>query len=279
MEAPGSPSRPRTVAILSDVHGNLAALRAVLADVTAREIDEIVVGGDLVGFGAQQNEVIDLLVARGAVLVRGNHEQDYVVPYSDPLIRARWRADPRLVSLCWSLDNLGPERTALLGALPEQYWLDEATLVVHGSPRYIRDAVLAETPEAELVAMFATPDASLIFVGHTHHPVIRSFPGRRIVNVGSVGAPLHGDPRASYAVAERARTGWVVELCKVDYDVEAAIAAYDDGLRAVDSGFVEIMARQLRTGRPYLGGWIKLRATVADAELPNALARYLAEHP
>ena len=90
----------RTVAILSDIHGNLPALQAVLADVAARGINEIVVGGDLVGFGAQQNAVIDLLLARGAVLVRGNHEQDYVVPYGDPLIRARWRADPRLVSLC-----------------------------------------------------------------------------------------------------------------------------------------------------------------------------------
>jgi hypothetical protein len=65
----------------------------------------------------------------------------------------------------------------------------------------------------------------------------------------------------------------------VEYDVEAAIIAYGDGLRAVDGGFVEIMTRQLRTGRPYLGGWLRVRSAVADADLPAALARYLAEHP
>lgn len=279
MAALGASPSTRTVAILSDVHGNLPALRAVLMNVAARGIDEVIVAGDLVGFGARQNEVIDLLVAHGATLVRGNHEQDYVVPYGDPLVRARWQADPRLVSLCWPLDRLGPERTALLGNLPDRHWLDDATLVVHGSTRHIRDAVLAETPEAELEAMFAATTASLIFVGHTHRPVVRAITGQRIVNVGSVGAPLHGDPQASFAVAEHTGSGWDVELCRVKYDVEAAIAAYDDGLRAVDSGFVEIMARQLRTGRPYLGGWLRLRSSVADADLPSALARYLAEHP
>jgi hypothetical protein len=65
----------------------------------------------------------------------------------------------------------------------------------------------------------------------------------------------------------------------VAYDIEAAIAVYGNGLREADPGFVEIMSRQLRTGRSYLGGWLRLRAGIPDGELPAALERYLAENP
>lgn len=269
------------VAILSDVHGNLSALEAVLADIAARGVTEVVVAGDLVGFGANPNEVVDLLITRGVTLVRGNHEHEYVAPYADRQTRARWRADPRLASMCWYLDRLGPERGAFLAALPERHWLDEATAIVHGSPRHIRDAVLAGTDEAELDAMFAGTPATAAFVGHTHRPVIRTTAQRRVVNVGSVGAPLDGDPRAAYVLAERSVAAppgaWTSTVVRVPYDVERAIAAYDNGLRAADPGFAAVMARLLRAGQDYLGPWLRLRASLPEDELGAALERYLAE--
>ncbi len=182
----------RTVAILADVHGNLPALEAVLADVDARGIGEIVVAGDLVGFGAGPNAVVDRLVGSGATLIRGNHEADYVGGYADPATRAAWRADPGLAGMCWYLDRLGSRRAALLTALPDRHWLDPATLVTHGSPRHIRDSVLTETPAEDLAAMFDAEFPRLTFVGHTHLPVIRAVPWGRVVNVGSVGAPRGG---------------------------------------------------------------------------------------
>jgi predicted phosphodiesterase len=275
-------SATRTVAILADVHGNLPALEAVLADVAARGIREVVVAGDLVGFGADPNAVVDRLVARGATLVLGNHEAEYVGGYADPATRTAWRADPDLTSMCWYLDRLGTARAALLTALPDRHWLDPATLVTHGSPRHVRDSVRAETPEDELAAMFAPAPPRLAFVGHTHLPLIRDEPWGRVVNVGSVGAPL-GDPRATYAVATRAPGApdgdWAVALARVPYDVAAAIAAYAGGMGDADPAFAALLGRQLRTGRPVFRSWLRLRATLAPADWPAALARFLAGEP
>ncbi len=197
----------RSVAILADVHGNLPALEAVLADVAARGIDEVVVAGDLVGFGASPNAVVDRLVDPGATLIRGNHETDYVGGHADPATRAAWRANPDLGSLLWYLDRLGDNRAALLAALPDRHWLDPATLITHGSPRHNRDSVTAGTLDADLAAVFGPATPRLAFVGHTHVPLLQSTPWGRVINVGAVGAPLE-DPRAAYAVATRAGGGW-----------------------------------------------------------------------
>ena len=271
----------RTVAVLADVHGNLPALEAVLADLAARGIGEVVVAGDLVGFGARPNAVVDRLVALGATLIRGNHEEDYVGGYADPATRVAWRANPERAALCWYLDRLGPARTARLTALPDRHWLDPATLVIHGSPRHVRDAIRPDTSDHALAAMFAGTPARLTFSGHTPRPVVRAAPYGRAVNVGSVGDPLDGDPRAAYAVATRAAGtpdgDWAVAIVRVAYDVEAAIAAYADGMGAADPTFLALMARQLRTGRRYLVPWLELSATLAPEERTAALARFLAD--
>ena len=272
----------RAVAILADVHGNLPALEAVLADVEARGIREVVVAGDLVGFGADPKAVVDRLVVRGARLVLGNHEAEYVGGYSDPATRADWRRDPDRTAMLWYLDRRGPDRAALLTALPAAHWLDPATLVTHGSPRHIRDAIRDDTPDADLAAMFAGVPARLTFSGHTHRPVLRATPYGRAVNVGSVGDPLDGDPRAAYAVATRppgaADGDWAVTIARVPYDIEAAIAAYAGGMGDADPAFAVLMARQLRTGDRYLVPWRQLSATLRPAERPAALARFLADH-
>src|SRR5437763_975600 len=94
------------IAILSDIHGNAVALRAVLADLEAFGVDQIVVAGDLVGFGPSPDEVVDLLVARGARLIRGNHEKDYVAPFTTQELPADWRTSPDR-TLYWTIDRLG----------------------------------------------------------------------------------------------------------------------------------------------------------------------------
>jgi len=270
----------RAVAVLADVHGNLPALEAVLADVAARGIREIVVAGDLVGFGASPNAVVDRLVASGATLIRGNHEADYVGGYADPARRAAWREDPDLANMCWYLDRLGPARAALLTALPDRHWLDPATLITHGSPRHLRDSVRADTPDDALAAMFAPAPPRLAFVGHTHVPLIREVPWGRVVNVGSVGAAF-GDRRATYALATRAAGAadgdWAVARARVDYDIEAAIAAYDEGMGAADPTFAALMACHLRTGRRVFQDWSRARATRPPADWPAALTRILAD--
>ena len=271
------------IAIMADIHANLAALRATLTDMAAQGATRIVVAGDLVGFGPEPNAVVDLLRERDATLVRGNHEQDYVGQYGQAATRAGWLADRRYASLCWYLDRLGPERSALLTALPQQLWLDASTVVTHGSPRHIRDGIKVGTSDESLQAMFAGSAATVSFVGHTHRQMIRTADGRTIVNVGSVGTPLDGDPRAAYVIATRsadaAAGSWGITPRRVAYNIEETIAAYDKGLRQVAPAFCAVMGHQLRTGQSVVGPWLRLSDGLCAEEEEEALARFLAEPP
>ena len=266
------------LALLADVHGNTPALRAVLTELDALGVGEIVVAGDMVGFGPEPDVVVDLLRERGARMIRGNHEKDYVAPYGTAAMPAWWATSPRLSFARWSMARIGAERRAYLAALPDRLDLDATASVFHGSPRHVRDAVLPWSDPADLAAMYAGDPCRLAFMGHTHRPAIHDLPERRLVNCGSVGLPLDGDPRACYVLADPA-DGWRVEHRRVAYDVEATIALYDDDLRGSDPGYVEIMARELRAGRDYFGPWLRYSDPLPESELPGALATYLAEHP
>jgi predicted phosphodiesterase len=287
------------LAVLADVHANEVALRAVLDEVDRLGVDGLVVAGDLSGFGPAPDVVTDLLRARRTRMIRGNHEKDYVAPYGTSAMPRHWPTSPRTASLCWNMERLGPERRAFLASLPDRLLIDEATLVVHGSPRHARDAVGADTPLEELEAMFAGESCRLAFSGHTHRPVIRDTPSRRYVNVGSVGLPLGGDNRAAYALIERngasapadgrsaarngrsaARDGWTVGIRRVAYDVEAAIAMH----RASGCGegwpdFLEVYARTLRSARDYLGPLLRATRDVPDEQYPAAARAFLDANP
>jgi predicted phosphodiesterase len=285
----------RSVALLADVHGNLVALHAVLADAAAAGADELVVIGDHVNRGPASAAVVDLLRARGAHLLRGNHEADYVAAYGTPAMPPAWTSGWGSGSFRWTMEGLGPARRAFLVGLPDRLWLDEATVAAHGSPLGVRGAVRADTPDARLAELLPAPPeppVQLAFVGHTHRPLVRDVaaglggqgrPACRFVNVGAVGNPLDGSPRASYILATPGPTGapgdWRLEPRRVAYDVEAAIAAFDGGMRAVDPEFSELIVRELRTGHPYLGPALRATEGLAQEAISAAIRRFLVTTP
>jgi hypothetical protein len=186
--------------------------------------------------------------------------------------------------MVWNMEMLGPERRAFLAGLPDRLLLDEATLVVHGSPRHVRDAVTAGTPLEELEAMFVGEECRLAFSGHSHRPVIRETATRRLVNVGSVGLSLGGVTSASFATGERDGAmppgAWHVELHRVDYDLEAAIAALAaSGCADEWPDFLEIYARTLRTGNDYLGRLLRATHDVPDERFFEAARAFLERTP
>jgi predicted phosphodiesterase len=279
---------PRRVAVLSDTHGHLQSLEAVLADARAAGAQEMVVAGDIVNFGPNSAEVVDLLRERGAQMIRGNHEVELVATYGTAAMPPQLALGPRFVLARWAIESLGAERRAFLSALPDYLLLDEATIVVHGSPRHVRDAVSAAKTDEELAQMWAGAPARVAFVGHTHRPLIRDLPAadggppHRFVNVGSAGINLDGDPRATYVLATSGPTGtpgdWQVEIRRVRYDVEAAVAAYDNGMRQSCPEMVELLVRQLRTGRSF-GPWLRTAVSLPDDQVIPSIHRFLAEHP
>ncbi len=217
-------------AILSDIHANLEALTAVLAD-AAERADAVLCLGDVVGYGADPDACIDLTGERCDAVVAGNH--DHAVTGSlDPA----WFNRHARAAVEWTRERLAVAPVAWLAALPLAREIDDATLV-HASPLRPEEWDYLIGAEDGFAA-FAAFTTRLCFVGHSHVPAVWSLgssgpdyaagpvdvaleAGRRyIVNVGSVGQPRDRDPRAAYALWDvAARRVWVR---RVAYDAAAA---------------------------------------------------------
>jgi diadenosine tetraphosphatase ApaH/serine/threonine PP2A family protein phosphatase len=243
--------------VLTDIHANLEALDACLADGRARGYDRVLVLGDLVGYGADPNAVVDRVQALDpAALVRGNHDKVACGLDQADGFNAVARSAAR-----WTLEVLIPEYRAWLAALPRGPQLvDELVEICHGSP-FDEDAYIFD----ELDALRALKVAArpLCLFGHTHYPVTFELSSggfdslsagsapeaqlalrpdaKYLVNPGSVGQPRDGDPRAAYAIVDVAERR--IELFRVRYPVEEAQA------KVIRAGLPEVLAQRLAVGR------------------------------
>jgi putative phosphoesterase len=233
------------LAILSDIHANLHALEAAWADVEARRPDRIYCLGDLVGYGAFPNEVVEFVRSHAIPTIMGNYDEGVGFDLDDCGCAYRG-ADERArgdASRTWSQAETRPENKEFLQSLPMQIRLEETRptlLLVHGSPRKINEYLYEDRPLATFERLAALAGTDLVVFGHTHRPYQRRVGKTLFVNAGSVGKPHDGDRRACYAILETARETRV-EFRRVDYDVAAAAAAVRRvGLPAA---FAEILER------------------------------------
>ena len=198
------------VAALSDIHGNLPALEAVLTEVEREDVDAIVVAGDTIS-GPWPAEVFDALTAAGAVFVRGNVDR-LALSGGEGAIGD------------WSATRLG-ERKAAVAEWPLTAKLTVRglgrVLVCHATPSSDERIYTRITPEPALLELLGGVDADVLVCGHTHVQYDRTLSnGPRIVNPGSVGMPYDGRAGAYWALL-----GPDVELRRTEYDVDGAIAA------------------------------------------------------
>jgi putative phosphoesterase len=201
------------VAAISDIHGNLPALEAVLAEVEREGVDAVVVPGDTVS-GPWAAEVFDLLREVDAIVVRGNADREVLE-----------RSDSFGQLAPWSADRLGASRLAAAGQWPLTTSLTVdgvgSVLVCHSTPSSDDPIYTRITPEGDLVELLGSVDADLLLSGHTHMQFDRKLEtGLRIVNPGSVGMPYEGERGAYWALL-----GPDVEFRRTEYDVEACVAA------------------------------------------------------
>ena len=200
------------VAAIADIHANLPALEAVLADVEREEVDAIVVVGDSVT-GPFAAETFDLLRAVDARFVRGNADRIEEVERFDES-QARW-----------SKQRLGADRLIEVAAWPLVLELEldglGRTLVCHSTPYSDEPIYTRITPDDQLTEVLGPVAADVLVCGHTHVQYDRRLPtGFRVVNPGSVGLPYEGRRGAFWAVL-----GPDVEMRRTEYDVDAAVAA------------------------------------------------------
>lgn len=209
------------LAVVSDIHGNLTALDAVIADLARRGVDRVVHGGDLALGGCRGAEVIDRIRELGWPGVVGNTDELLWRPEEQT---AQLQRAPKLAGLLRLLfeeyapatcGQIGPERLAWLRALPSQHRVGDV-LVLHASPGDLWRAPAADAAGETLLATYAPCDARTVVYGHIHRPYVRRLGATTVANSGSVGAPYDDDPRASYLLVEDGTAAVV----RVDYDVE-----------------------------------------------------------
>ncbi len=242
---------PAKYAIIGDIHGNLDALTAVVADTKKRGVTHYAFVGDLVGYNANPCECIDLVRELGGPVVRGNH--DHYCAQDQGEAAGFHPAAATVVD--WTRRQLRPDQMDFLRSLPYTLVLRDFTLV-HST---------LDTPEMwgyvfdkfEADANFAYQRTAVCFYGHTHVPIafekagdirfglysqIKQVMGRRyFINVGSVGQPRDGDPRSAYVVFEPAMG--LVELVRIEYDVASAQR------KILEAGLPERLAQRLAAGR------------------------------
>lgn len=231
------------LAIISDVHGNLHALDAVLDDIAGQGVDVTLALGDFLSGPFDAAGVADRLMALGAPAVRGNHDRYLAEGRDDD-----WHIDSFVRTL------LSPRHLDWLRALPPTAVHEGAVLLAHGTPRDDNtgwldgmegsNAVLLSREHIEREA--AGFPYEVLLCGHTHVPrLVKLGDGRIVVNPGSVGLPFDsGSPDAHYAIIEKRRAGWTASLNSIPYDYQAAAAlalerGYPKWAEVVTSGWVK----------------------------------------
>lgn len=218
------------VAVISDIHSNLPALREVLKEIEGMKI---FCCGDLVGYAAFPNEVIEVVKKKEIISILGNH--DHAVITGD----TSWFNPVAAAAVDWTRKEIKNENLDFLNSLPKLYEGD--FYMVHGSPRNQLDEYVSEDyPEKELLSFFRYTSKDTMILGHIHRPFIKKLGGKLMFNPGSVGQPRDLDPRAAYAVFDAAAKK--VEIKRVEYDIDEAADAI------INKGLPELLARRLYAG-------------------------------
>jgi putative phosphoesterase len=215
-----------TVAVITDIHGNLPALQAALERIDELGIDRVYCGGDLVGYGPRPDEVCALIAERGVPTIYGNYDYAiardlddcgcaYITPHDRELGQR---------SVEWTLAHTDQASKDFMRGLPFdlRFTVGETGVhLVHGSPRKVNEYLFEDKP-ARLYERLAGAETDPVLVfGHTHKPWVADFGGVRFVNCGSVGKPKDGDPRGAFAILRPAAGTVEVTIERVAYDADA----------------------------------------------------------
>jgi putative phosphoesterase len=230
--------------VISDIHGNLPALEAVVAELEREQVDELLCLGD-VALGPQPSETLGRVRALGCQVVMGNWDA-WVLDGFPEMQGEPWRRF--LEQGKWWARKLSSEDRAYIGTFQQRVELHvdgAAVLGFHGSPSSFDDMILATTPQEQLLRLLGGCEQPLLLCGHTHVQLLRVVEGRLLVNPGSVGLPFRGvplgepqliSPWAEYALVRIDDGRLSVDLRRTRYDVEG------------------MLRRTIESGAPY-GAW------------------------
>jgi len=227
------------IAVISDIHSNLDAFEAVIADLP--KVESILCLGDMVGYGPQPNEVVARIrQLRPDVVLAGNH--DHAVSTGITAGFSFYAA----VAAKWTRKQLTRDNLQYLSALTPSSHLVQSGVRIslfHGSPRDpLNEYVYPEVPRSEVDTLIEQSNGKLLLLGHTHMPMVCSSTTGILANPGSVGQPRDGIPKASYAIVTVSDTQVLVGIRRVVYDIDSVAK------KIIDAGLPTFLADRLYVG-------------------------------
>ena len=213
-------------AVLSDIHGNMYALRAVLADIEKQNVDRILCLGDLAMAGPEPNKTIDFVKTQDWTIIQGNTDE-MIAYFSDEVFeKVKIQAPIMANALDFDVKEISSENKQYLKNLPINKCIiadDLKILMVHGSPRKNNENIYPEMDSKVIEDIFQDVDADIVLCGHTHIPCGYQTNSKiTVINVGSVGRPFTEEPKACYVLMNVVGNQFTVEHKMLDYDKVSA---------------------------------------------------------
>ena len=217
------------IACISDIHGNLPALEAAVADAKARGAGRIVCAGDMTGYGPFPDDVCLFLRKRRIPSIIGNYDQKVMEVKKRGVSAASGMKSSKRKILLWAVKHMSRQAYLYLSGLPDHLDVKlpggKLLSIVHGSPLSPDDAIYPSITGQGLAAKLGTIRPDVLVCGHTHIPFVKRVGGILVVNCGSTGHSIDGDPRPAYALV-RAERGAAPRgrIVRFDYDRDRTIA-------------------------------------------------------
>ena len=205
------------IAVISDLHSNLEAFEAVIKSLP--EYDKLICLGDIVGYGPQPNEVVERLIQLGPTTVLlGNHDHAVVTGKTSDF------SQNAAVAVQWTRERISQTNLAYLSHLQPSAKMEigsKSLALYHGSPRDpLAEYVYPGIPAASAKRLVHQSGAQLVFLGHTHVPMLYSLEGEMLGNPGSIGQPRDGDPRASFSILTLTKETLSFDVRRIEYNVD-----------------------------------------------------------
>jgi predicted phosphodiesterase len=242
------------VAVFSDVHGNLTALEAVLADIEQQAVDAVVFAGDLCVAGPRPAACLERVRQMNIPSVYGNTDH-WLLGITEP--------PDQVKSICdWALAQLNDEQRAWLGSLPLTHRISptgmksDDLLIAHANPKDAYGLIFPDEeeqmarygrirqPDSDLDEWLEDTEAAVLAYGHLHIPNIRQWGNLILANISSVNLPGDDDPRAKYGLLTWENGRWHIEQRRVEFDINQEIAAIEQAKPPGWEGFVKTMAEK-----------------------------------
>lgn len=219
------------LAFLSDIHGNAVALEAVLEDISKRNIDKIIVLGDISYRGPEPKRALELVKSLNTDVIKGNADEWVVRGIKEGEV-AESAFQMMNKERDWIYKQLNEEDIRYLDELPTEMKLEAEDIMIHAfhaTPSSLFDVVQPFESDAALIDKLMRSDADLFVYAHIHKPFIRYIEGKCLMNIGSVGLPFDGLTKSSYAIVDIKEGDFQTSIVRVGFDLEKVIKQYQEG--------------------------------------------------